>query len=943
MFLSCKLRFLLSVVLCSLLGSYSASVSAQVTAVRIATPISNAERTTIAGSHLPQARAAEDVGDMDASTALVGMSLVFSRTASQEAELQELLAAHQSRSSPLYHAWLTPEQFAARFGMSDTDLATAKAWLEGQGFTNVGVNRSRNRLRFSGRAAQAESAFGVALHNFRSGTTMHFAPANDISLPAPIAALTSQVTGLSSFRPHPHLRVRGKVQAPTANFTSSQSGSHYLTPGDIKTIYDITPAYTAGYTGTGQTIAVVGQSAVVLSDIEKFQSAAGLTTKDPTLVLVPNSGNSTVYPDDESESDLDLEYSGSIATGATIKFVYVGNNLNSSVTDSIAYAVDNNLAPILSTSYGDCEADLGSADYATQNAVFEQASAQGQTIVSAAGDDGSSDCAEDNSSGLAVDFPASSQYVTGMGGTEFPSADVASTNTTYWTAATGTDVISSALSYIPEEAWNESTTSELSSGGGGASILTARPSWQTGVTGIPTGSYRLVPDISLVSAIDSPGYLYCSSDTAADVTGSCSNGFRDSSDTYLTVAGGTSFAAPIFSGMLALINQAQGATTGQGLVNSTLYSLATNSTTYASTFHDVTSGNNECPSGYEYCATAAQAAYFASTGYDEATGLGSIDLYKLLTAWSSTGTTTSNLVSSSTTLTAATTTPASGASDAITITVASGSSSSTTTPTGSVTITVDGATSTTSLALSSGAASYTFASTASGTHTVTATYSGDATYAASTGTITLTVPSTAVASSSFTVAATSVSVTAGSSGSSTVTVTPAGGYTGTVDWAVTSSATLTNACYGISNTKVSGTSAVTTTLTVYTSASACSSETPLSQPTSRHAFTKTGQRDSASGAQKPDLHPGRHESEELILAACCLFGIPYTRVRRPRRLAVLIALVATGLGISGCGGSSTAATTDTNAAAGTYTLTLTGTDSASSTLTASTTFTLTVH
>jgi subtilase family serine protease len=111
--------------------------------------------------------------------------------------------------------------------------------------------------------------------------------------------------------------------------------------------------------------------------------------------------------------------------------------------------------------------------------------------------------------------------------------------------------------HIPEQVWNDDLSSSgLSSGGSGVSTLTARPSWQTGVTGIPSGSFRLVPDISLDASPNNAGYLICSSDsTATGITGSCSNGFRDSSDVYLTVAGGTSFDAPIFSSMLAIVNQ----------------------------------------------------------------------------------------------------------------------------------------------------------------------------------------------------------------------------------------------------------------------------------------------------------------------------------------------------------------------------------------------------
>jgi subtilase family serine protease len=383
-------------------------------------------------------------------------------------------------------------------------------------------------------------------------------------VPAGLLGSVQTVANLSDFRPHSHVRV-GPAQAVHGNFTAAGTQQHFLTPKDVDTIYDISPAYNAGYTGTGQSIAIVGQSAVATSDITNFQNAAGLTNKTPYTILMPNSGTSTVYTGDELESDLDLEYSGAIAPGANIYFVYVGNDTNLSALDALTYAVDQRLAPIISSSYGECEAGVGPTGYATLNAVLEQAASQGQTVIAAAGDDGSTDCYGDKplstavQTGLAVDFPGSSQYVTSLGGTEFPAADVAAGNTTYWTAAAGsTDTIDSAVSYIPEGVWNDDSSQYgLSSGGGGVSIYTAAPTWQANVPGIAAGaSYRMVPDIALDASPDNAGYLYCTSDTTGWSTGqvaSCNNGFRDSSTQDLTVAGGTSFAAPIFAGMMAVI------------------------------------------------------------------------------------------------------------------------------------------------------------------------------------------------------------------------------------------------------------------------------------------------------------------------------------------------------------------------------------------------------
>ena len=914
------------------LSFLNAALLAQTPAARITTQIVDSERTIIPGTHPPMARQANDTGQVPAGTKLGGISIVFSRTASQEAKLQALLAAQQNLSSPLYHKWLTPEEFANQFGVADSDISKLESWLEQEGFAVDGISRSKNRVTFSGTAGQVAAAFDTELHYYTVNGQVHYAPSKDVSVPAAFSSVVLSVSNLSSFRPKPQLRFR-------SNFTSSQSGNHYLTPKDVDTIYDINKAYNDGYTGTGQSIAVVGQSEVYLSDVENFQNAAGIAVKDPTLVLVPDSGSQVVSSGDEAESDIDMEYSGGIGTGATIYLVFVGDNSNYSVWDSINYAVDTLIAPIISISYGDCETDLGSNDYETLNGVLEQAAAQGQSVIAAAGDAGSTACYGDTNlttsqqEALAVNFPASSQYVTGMGGTEFPAADVAASNTTYWESANGSDVISSALSYIPEQVWNDDSSSDgLSSGGGGVSTLTSRPSWQTGAPGIPSGGYRLVPDISLDASPNNAGFLYCSSDSGATgVTGSCSNGFRDSNDQYLTVAGGTSFDAPIFAGMIAIINQKLNST-GQGVVNSTLYTLAADATTYASVFHDITSGGNQCNAGSSYCSTAGESKYPATTGYDEASGLGSLYFYNLLEAWPTIP--ASSLEPSTTTLSAATSTPASGADDTITITVASGSSSSITTPTGTLTIEVDGTTKTSSLALTDGSATYTFSSSTTGSHVVTATYSGDSTYAPSVSTLTLTVGGSS--GGSFSLAATNLTVSAGSSGTSTITITPQNGYTGTIGWSVSASSSLSNACYSLSDVTVSGRSAVTTTMTVYTSESACANASAKGS-NGKRLFTGGVLRSGINNRPTPGLNPAK---AGMSMGIALLVGLLGYRPKKFRAYAGVFLIAALSFGISACGSGSSSSST--NAAKGTYTLTIVGTDTSSSSITASTTMTLTI-
>jgi subtilase family serine protease len=910
------------------------SLAQETPAPRITAAIDNAQRRTIAGTHPPMAKQANDTGQVPSGTKLGGISIVFSRTASQEAKLQALISAQQNSSSASYHRWLTPDEFAKQFGVAGSDIAKVESWLERQGFTIDGVSRSKNRVTFSGTAGQVAAAFGAALHYYSVNGETHYAPSNDLSVPATLSSVVQSIMNLSSFRPKPHVKAK-------PSFTSGQSGNNFLTPKDVATVYDIAAAYNSGYTGTGQSIAVVGQSEVYLSDVENFQNAAGLTVKDPTLVLVPNSGSPAVSSGDEAESDIDMEYSGGIGTGATIYLVYVGDNSNYSVWDSINYAVDTLIAPIISVSYGDCETDLGSSNYATLNSILEQAAAQGQSVVAASGDSGSTDCygysnlTTAQQEALAVDFPSDSQYVTGIGGSEFPSADIdgGSNSSTYWESANGSDVINSALSYIPEQVWNDDSSSNgISSGGGGISTLTARPSWQTGVTGIPSGSYRLVPDVSLAASPSNPGYLFCSSDsTWTGITGSCSNGFRDSNDQYLTVAGGTSFGAPIFAGMMAILNQKLNST-GQGVVNSTLYTLAADATTYASAFHDITSGGNQCTAGSSFCSAAGESEYTATSGYDEASGLGSLDFANLLGAWPTIP--ASSLEPSVTTLSAATSAPASGAADTITITVASGSTSSTTEPTGTLTIEVDGTTETSSLAVADGSATYTFSSSTTGSHVITATYSGDSTYASSTGSLALNVGGS---SGSFSLAATNLTVSAGSSGTSTITVTPQNGYTGTIGWSVSASSSLSNACYSLSDATVSGTNAVTTTMTIYTSESACANAS-VKGSNGKHLFITGGV--IRSGINNRPTSGLNAAKAGMSMGIVLLIGLLGYRPKKLGAYAGVFLIAALSLGISACGSGSSSSST--NAPKGTYTLTIAGTDTSSSSITASTTMTLTI-
>jgi subtilase family serine protease len=629
---------------------------AQTPQYRLVEPIDANTAVGLPGTANPRVAAQSPAGRMNPGTPIVGITMYFRPTAEQKAELDALVQAQQTPGSPEYHQWLTPAEYAGLFGLSSSDVAKVAAWLTSQGFNVERVGNSRTSITFSGTAAQVENAFHTEMQEYVVDGEKHFSNATDLSVPAALGGVVLSVRNLDDFRPRPQVRYHtAGADSARPGFTAAQTDQHFLTPDDVATIYDITPAYNLGDTGSGVTIAVVGQSAINVADIEKFQKAMGFTVTDPTVILVPASGTSAVSPGDESESDLDLEYSGGVGRGASIDFVYVGNAANYSVFDSLQYAIDNDTAPVISMSYGACEPTLSAGNFTTLEGILEQGVSQGQSVIAAAGDDGSTSCYGETSLSsaeqqeLAVNYPASSAFATGLGGTEFPAADVAASNSTYWKQSSGNDVISSALSYIPEQVWNDDSAAiaaqygaqyAISAGGGGVSTTIKRPSWQTGVSGLASGSFRLVPDISLDSSADDAGYLYCTSDTSAWSTGqktSCNSGFRDASTQDLTVAGGTSFAAPIFAGMLSIINQ-KTSSSGEGVAASELYKLAGNAATYALAFHDITSGSNKCTAGTKYCSTAGASEYSATAGYDEASGLGSVDFMNLLTAWG--GTTT---------------------------------------------------------------------------------------------------------------------------------------------------------------------------------------------------------------------------------------------------------------------------------------------------------------
>ena len=577
---------------------------------RLTSRISDSQTFILQGSTRPAVAhgIAKEQGEAPGSQALPRLYLHFSMTAAQRNDLNQLLTALEDPQSPEYHRFLTPEEYGARFGLNTADLAEITLWLENHGFSKVEVSHSRTFVSFSGTVALAESAFHVPMHNYILNGEAQVANTHDLALPKALEGIVESVGGLNNFRLKPQLRVRPQ-------FTSSFSGNTFLAPDDWETIYDVKPLYAQGLNGTGVKIAVVGQSDVQLSDLAAFRVAAGLPASNPTVILA--GADPGIVSGDELESDLDLEWSTAVAPDASILFVTASAVSGKGVLDAITYAIDNNIAPILSISYGACEADWAASELNSQNALFAEANAQGITVVAASGDSGAAACDEATPAvdGLAVDFPASSPYVTAVGGTRLSVGGIGP----YWGSSNNGNN-GSALSYIPEVVWNDGLQSG-SAGGGGVSALISKPFWQTGAA-VPADGYRDVPDLAVAADPDLNGYLICGH-------GFCTNGgFRDA-NSDLDVVGGTSCGAPTLAAVVALLVQKTGRPLGN--LNPKLYALAA---AVPNAFHDITSGNNDvaCVSGRSNCPASGEFGYSAGVGYDLTTGWGSLDVFNFVTA-----------------------------------------------------------------------------------------------------------------------------------------------------------------------------------------------------------------------------------------------------------------------------------------------------------------------
>ena len=747
----------------------------------ITQPIQNEKLVTLVGNTHPSAIAAFDRGALAEETPMEHMQLVLQRPAELEQALGKLMDEQQRKGSPNYHKWLTAEQFATRYGIAQHDVEQVSNWLRSQGFRVDSVLPTGMAIEFSGNAGQVKQAFHTEVHHLMVDGEPHIANMTEPQIPAALAPLVLGVHALHDFKPHSLMK-----KADPAFTVNSTYGTFYaVAPADLATIYNLNPAFSAGNAGSGQTVVVIEDTLMAnTSDVATFRSAFGLSGYAGTFtqgyVSGPMTCNASGVNGDEGEAALDAEWAGASAPDAKVQlaacadtsgvfggFIALENLINSATPP-----------PIISISYGECEAAMGSAANASYVTAYQQAAAEGISVFVSSGDEGAASCDANQSKaryGIAVSGFTSTPYNVSVGGTDFGDTyeslkgSPAVPLSTYWSTPNTTS-FGSALSYIPEIPWNDSCASALiytvegytqsygssgfcnsstgatyfrttASGSGGPSSYSAKPNWQP-VWGNPGDGHRDIPDVSLFAAngVWSHFIVYCLSDTAHGGT-TCD--YTNPTNVLNLAAGGTSFSSPIMAGIQALINQKQGGP--QGNPNPVYYGLANleygasgasvcNSSlgtgeSSSCIFNDVTLGDIDLNCTGTNCfgtsgiiqgalstsATTFSPAYGTNSGWDFATGLGSVNAYNLIQNYGGLATTTVVTSSSSST--------ALGQSVTYTATVSQ--------PFGNPvvgTITWSGNTGCASSTLVSNVATCTTSSLGAGNDTVTATFNTDAAY-----------------------------------------------------------------------------------------------------------------------------------------------------------------------------------------------------------------------
>lgn len=725
--------------------------------------IDESQLTTLKGNTHPLARPEFDLGTAPASLPMQRMLLVLKRSPQQETTLRRLLDNQQDRHSLSYHKWLTPDEFGKQFGPTDQDMATITAWLQSHGF-EVESTHGRAVLEFSGSASQVQEAFHTTIHKYVVNGEQHWANSSDPQIPTALTPAVAGVLTLHNFIKKPTIHFSGEPvpaklvlgkQRPQVTFPpqNGQPAINALAPQDYAVIYNIKPVYNSNISGNGVSIGVVGRSDLYENgqDVQDFFNVIGGGNGfgNPSLSVVLNGPDpGDLGGGEEAEATLDSTWSGAIATDGAVYFVLSATtNTTDGVDLSESYIIENNLTDIMTESFSACELYATNAQLQGQSAMAEQAAAQGITYFVSTGDSGAEGCDDPNSppatNPISVNYLASTAFNVAVGGTMFnENGDPGK----YW--ASTAPISETALSYIPENVWNESSPSNglwSSSGGASAGNIQSgvgttggvpKPYWQSGLSSIPDDGVRDLPDVSLTAAGHDP-YILC-------LEGSCQPNSQN--EIYVYFISGTSASAPSFAGIMALVDQQSEGSAGYftrlGLANYVLYRLAATQSEYPSqcdgsntttpptstcVFNDVTVGDNVVPG-------EVGSDYQAGPGYDMTTGLGSVNVANLVNQWSTVtfNPTTSTLGLNPT----ANITHGSAVNVNITVSPSSGTGI----PTGDVSLLAENppidcfgtAVSTGGQTLGSGSAAFTtYVLPGGGPYCVWAHYGGDATYAPS--------------------------------------------------------------------------------------------------------------------------------------------------------------------------------------------------------------------
>jgi subtilase family serine protease len=588
----------------------------------------------IPGNTRSAANAVNDRGAVDDALPLEHMQLLLKRTPEMERELDAYIDELHSKESPNYHQWLTPSELRERFGPFPDDVERVAEWLRDCGFTVNQVEASGMSIDFSGTAGQVRSGFHTPIHNLSVNGVAHIANMKDPEIPAALVGIVAGVVSLHDFKPHAmHKNIASShIDPRTSNiitsdkakpdYTFTANGGSYeaMVPGDLATIYNLTPLFAAGISGQGQTIAVIEDTNVYsTADWTNFRKAFGLSAYTSGTLTQVHPGSNCRNPGvnaDDGEATLDVEWASAAAPSATIELASCADTMT---TFGGLLALQNLIAEatppkVISISYGECEAENGATANAAYSAAYKTAVAAGISVFVSAGDEGAASCDANQTKathGIGVSGFASTPYNVAVGGTDFGDTH-AGTNATYWNT-TNTSAYASAKSYIPEIPWNDScagallssyagyatpygssgfcnsTTGETdylttASGSGGPSGCAtgtattsgvvsgsckgyAKPSWQS-LVGVPADAVRDIPDVSLFAANGVWGhyFVYCYTDPSHG--GAACSG----APSGWSGGGGTSFSAPIMAGIQSLVNQKT--KSAQGNPNYTYYELA---------------------------------------------------------------------------------------------------------------------------------------------------------------------------------------------------------------------------------------------------------------------------------------------------------------------------------------------------------------------------------